>query len=197
MKMQRAGILCVFAMLLAAFVLSSCSDSPTSPAEKTGQIDTTGQSDTTHNTDTTTTPTDTIPQVDTTGAAADTVIDWVTTQVLYNPSMQKHDLSLLFVMASWCSHCQHLKAYTLTDSSVIATINHSFNAAYVHIDSFKNVYYYDTLVTEQVLGNVKYDVHSYPTIFVLEPNGDTARRWIGDRPAAEFVDSLNAVLSGQ
>ena len=195
MKMQRAGVLSVLAALLAAFVLSSCggSSSPTQPAENTGKGDSTAQTDTTQQTGDTTSQNDSTQQVDTT-AAADTVIDWVSTQVLYNRALQEHDLSLLFVMASWCPHCQRLKAYTLTDTSVIATINHSFNAAYVHIDSFNTVYFFDTLTTEQELGNVKYDVHAYPTIIVLDTTGAETQRMIGDRPPDQFVNELKQIL---
>ena len=168
MVIRRLGFLICSAGLLAAMVFGSCSsDNPTRP--------------------------DNIDNADST-AQADTVIDWTGTEVLYDSTLQEHNLSLLFIMVEWCSHCQNLKKYTLTDSSVIALINHSFNAVKIDADSREEVAYRDSTITCNQMAHMIYRVTGYPTIIVLDSGGNEIERKLGERGPATFVSELNQIL---
>jgi thioredoxin-related protein len=182
MIMRRAGFLSCLAVLVVAFLLSSCSSKK--PTETTNPL---GPSDTTSQTDTT-------DQVDTTDHNTGPEIDWVSTSVLYEKSLQEHEQSLLFIMVGWCIHCQHLKENTLTDSSVIALINSSFNAVKIDGDSQEEVAYRDSTVTEYQMTRAIYHTTGYPTIIVLDSDGNETERMGGERGPAALISELNQML---
>lgn len=118
-------------------------------------------------------------------------IHWVSSAVLYSEAEGKKDVSLLFVLVSWCPHCQNLKSTTLTDSTVIATLNSGFNCVQIDGDSDSLVVYKDSTVTCVEMRSTIYGVTHYPTIIAFDRAGDETSRIVGYKTPEEFVAILN------
>ncbi len=121
------------------------------------------------------------------------VIRWVGTEVLYSDAEAdgKKDVSLLFVLVSWCGHCNHLKSETLKDSTVITTLNSRFNCAQIDGDSDSLVVHGDSTVTCREMRSTIYGVSGYPTIVVLDRSGIETTRILGYKSPEQFVAILN------
>ena len=91
---------------------------------------------------------------------------------------------LVDVYTDWCGWCKKMDSDTFTDASVARTLNSSFICVKVNADAGS-------------LGSwVKrtYDVHSYPCILVLEPNGRLKAKLKGYQPAEKFRASLASAV---
>jgi thiol:disulfide interchange protein DsbD len=87
--------------------------------------------------------------------------------------------AMLYFTADWCGPCVELKKYVFSDKRVAAASSRLVN---IYIDVDKN---YDTLAA--------YKVRGIPAIFFLNPGGEIAERFSGDRSVAGFVKQMNAV----
>jgi thioredoxin:protein disulfide reductase len=87
--------------------------------------------------------------------------------------------AMLYFTADWCAPCVELKKYVFSDKRVAAASSRLVN---IYIDVDKN---YDTLAA--------YKVRGIPAIFFLNPGGEIAEPFSGDRSVAGFVKQMNAV----
>jgi thioredoxin-related protein len=128
---------------------------------------------------------------------ADTVLNWVGTNVVYHEAVGKHDLSIIFVLAEWCGWCRRMKTETLADSTVIHMLNESFNIVHVNPDVDSMVVYRDSTVSCGDLAGAVYGVRAYPAMLFFTRNGDMIDRRLGYRPAAGFLSLLDSVRAGE
>ncbi|MGL4669709.1 MAG: thioredoxin family protein [Methanobacteriaceae archaeon] len=84
---------------------------------------------------------------------------------------------LVYFEANWCSYCKQMNDETFTDSNVQKTINNNYIP--VAIDGDEN----PDLCS-------KYNVFSYPTIIILDPNGNKVDEIPGFRSASELLSII-------
>ncbi len=121
-------------------------------------------------------------------------LQWVGTEVLYDATVEKKDLSLLFILVDWCGACQHLKSETLTDPDVVQRISESFNAAQINGESSAGTPYMDTTVSCRYLADTVYNVQYYPTMLVLNRAGELLETDIGYQDPGSFLEMLDRIL---
>lgn len=123
-----------------------------------------------------------------------TELNWVGTDVLYDATLEKKYLSLLFVLVDWCGYCQQLKSKTLTDPEVIQRLGESFNVAQINAESSAATAYMDTIVTCRYLADSVYAVRGYPTIILLDRSGALLETDPGYKDPERFVDMLDRMI---
>jgi thioredoxin-related protein len=127
----------------------------------------------------------------------ETLNNWVSTSVLYDTTIEKKDYSLLFIMTDWCPHCTNLKQTTLVDPTIVEMLAASFNIAKIVGDADTEVAYRDTMMASKDLAHQVYGEDGsigYPTVIVMNRQGDELDRIVGYRDPDEFAAELAAYL---
>jgi thioredoxin-related protein len=122
-------------------------------------------------------------------------LHWISTAVIYGDAVGKKDHSLLFVLTPLCPWCRKLKNETLTDTSVIRTLNASFNVAQIDPNSDSLVTYKDSMVTCRQMSRSIYHVSGYPETIALNREGDELGRIEGYLSPGEFLRVVDSVLA--
>lgn len=88
------------------------------------------------------------------------------------------------VYATWCGPCKLLKKTTFTDKEVGEFFNSNFvNAAF------------DGETKEGRLVRERYDIHSYPTMLFINPDGSVKREAIGYHNASQLLRAGKSALN--
>lgn len=80
--------------------------------------------------------------------------------------------------ADWCGPCQQMKAQVYSDMKVTDTIETGFVP--VHVDMTSDG------LADQELAN-RYSVQGYPTMLILDTNGDVISESLGSMPKSDFL----------
>lgn len=122
-------------------------------------------------------------------------LHWVSTAVIYGDAAGKKDHSLLFVLSPLCPWCRKLKNETLADTSIIRTLNASFNVAQIDPNSDSLVTYKDSMVTCRQMSRSIYHVSGYPETIALSREGDELGRIEGYLSPGEFLRAVDSVMA--
>lgn len=97
-------------------------------------------------------------------------------QVLKKAKAEKK-LIFLDISASWCGPCKMLKRETFTDSKVASYFNsHFINAAF------------DGEVGDGVMLAKKYNLRAYPSLFLLDAEGNIVSQSVGYMDAQQLLN---------
>lgn len=97
-------------------------------------------------------------------------------QVL-SKAKSEHKLIFLDIYASWCGPCKMLKRQTFTDK----TAADYFNTTFVNA-SFDGEKGDGPMLAE------KYKISAYPSLFILDENGNVVKSTVGFIPASELIN---------
>jgi thioredoxin-related protein len=132
---------------------------------------------------------------DSSGNPATEPIQWVNTSVFYDSSATKEDYSLIIFGAPWCGYCRMLEELTLTDSTVVAIMNESFNCAKINIDADSMVAHFDSTVTCRQYAHA-HEVSGIPATCILNRGGEMLINIGGFRGAHDYARILDTIRSG-
>jgi len=90
---------------------------------------------------------------------------------------------LLFLYATWCSHCNKMKKEVFTDAGVSGFITKNFIAVWV-----------DAEKGEGIKLKKKYPVSAFPSFFFIDPNGQVLYGMSGELKPEDFISQARTAL---
>lgn len=104
-----------------------------------------------------------------------TQINWVSTEIIYDTTITKKPLSILYFTDDACSDGVLMEANTFVDSAVIVTLNNSYNIARISTTNDSLIRFKDSLLTGNGLFKL-YNLTGVPSLLVLDSESIYFRR---------------------
>ncbi len=119
--------------------------------------------------------------------------------LLYHEGVTKAKAENKYILvdfyADWCTYCKKMDREVYTQESVKKRLRASFAAVKVDVESSKKIKFMDKEVAQKDLA-AAFNVHAYPTIWFLDPQGQPIAPLPGYIEAPMFATVLDYISGG-